>query len=805
MTGVEYVSAETLAGAWRELELAFAAARAAAGGTLQDFLRALDPQWNLVGRVYFNLAENRRDEETPFAFVATYTAGLSKQAKAHHLKLGSALLEYAGDANHARMLSLLQPVQRAAERCEWLRELVDDGAIFHTLRWTPAEALRMLADVPTLEQAGVMVRMPPTWRAGRPSRPQVTATVGAKPPGGVGQDALLDFKVELTLDGEPLAADEVERLLASTDGLALLRGRWIELDRAKLEATLRHLQAVERRAAAGGLSFGEAMRLVSGVDVGAPAPTGTTAAAATAIDPMWTGVVAGPWLGELLRELRAPDADGGGALPGDELRATLRPYQQAGVRWLHLLSSLGLGACLADDMGLGKTIQVIALLLVRRREARRAKARRASASLLVAPASLLGNWVGELERFAPDLRVKVIHPSALQGTALGEIGAADLDVDLVITTYGTLHRAPALSQASWDLLIVDEAQAIKNPGARQTRAVKQLTARARIALTGTPVENRLGDLWSIFDFVNPGLLGSAKQFTTYTKKLAERTHNPYGPLRELVRPYLLRRLKTDRTVIADLPDKTEVKALCGLTRAQAALYQRAVEELAEALARGKASGIQRKGLVLAYIMRFKQICNHPSQWLGDGGWAEDGSGKLARLRELVEVIASRQEKALIFTQFREVTAPLAAFLGGVFGRPGLVLHGSTAVGARKELVRRFQDDESIPFFVLSLKAGGTGLNLTAASHVIHFDRWWNPAVEDQATDRAFRIGQKKNVLVHKLVCRGTVEERIDGMIERKQKLSRELLVGGAELDLTSLPDAELLRLVALDHRAALED
>jgi SNF2 family DNA or RNA helicase len=279
--------------------------------------------------------------------------------------------------------------------------------------------------------------------------------------------------------------------------------------------------------------------------------------------------------------------------------------------------------------------------------------------------------------------------------------------------------------------------------------------------------------------------------------------SPYAAVRELVRPYILRRLKTDRTVIADLPEKTEVKAYCALTKRQAALYQDSVAALAKELASvGAADKIRRRGLVLAYLLRFKQICNHPSQWLGDGVYAPGDSGKLARLAELAEVIASRQEKALVFTQFRELTGPLARFLAGVFGQPGLVLSGQTRVRERAALVRRFQEDETVPFFVLSLKAGGTGLNLTAATHVIHFDRWWNPAVEDQATDRAFRIGQTKGVLVHKLVCRGTVEERIDAMLEDKKSLSRELLEGGEEVRLTELEDRELLRLVSLDVRTA---
>ena len=317
------------------------------------------------------------------------------------------------------------------------------------------------------------------------------------------------------------------------------------------------------------------------------------------------------------------------------------------------------------------------------------------------------------------------------------------------------------------------------------------------------MENGLGDLWSIFDVINPGLLGTAKQFTLYTKGLTERAHNPYGPLRGLVRPYILRRMKTDRTIIADLPDKTEVTAHCHLSRRQAALYAQAVEDLARQLE--TADGIQRRGLVLAALMRLKQICNHPSHWLNDGDWAEAESGKFARLRQIAEVVAARQEKMLVFTQFREATQPLANFLGSVFGRAGLVLHGGTPVKQRQALVRQFQDSESAPFFVLSLKAGGSGLTLTAASHVVHFDRWWNPAVENQASDRAYRIGQKRNVLVHKFVCRGTVEERIGEVIDSKRELSDAVLTGGEEISLTALPDGELLRLVALDLTTAMRE
>jgi non-specific serine/threonine protein kinase len=792
MPGAEYLTGEVLRALWTAIDQAFAAELAESGATVQAFLTRLNPVWNVVGRVHLHLAENRRDEQAPFAFLATYTTRLSAQGTAQHLPLGQALREYAGAANKARLLSLLLPVQRAAERCPWLHQMIDAGEIFHPVRWSPPEAFRFLADVPALEQAGVVVRMPATWRANRPPRPQVTATVGGKAPSGLGQDALLDFRMAVTLEGEPLTPAEVKDLLAGASGLAFIRGRWVEFDGERLARTIAQFRKAEQLAAAGGLTFAEAMRMLAGADVG-------DGGGADRADPDWSRVVAGPWLAQTLRGLRGPEGLAH-VDPGRALRGRLRPYQQVGVRWLHLLSRLGLGACLADDMGLGKTIQVLALLLVQRGAGGAAR----RPSLLVAPASLLANWAEEIERFAPALVATIAHPSAMPAAELKALAPERLaTVDLVITSYGSLLRIPWLADTAWHLVVLDEAQAIKNPAAKQSRAAKQLRAPARIALTGTPIENRLGDLWSIFDFLNPGLLGSAKAFTGYTKRLGQQPHNPYGPLRDLVRPYILRRLKTDKAVIADLPDKTEVKAYCPLTRKQAALYQQAVQELAAEL--GRADGIRRRGLVLACLMRCKQICNHPSQWLGDGAWAEEDSGKWARLRELAEVMAARQEKALVFTQFREVTGPLAAFLGGVFGRPGLVLHGETAVKTRQELVRRFQEDEAVPFFVLSLKAGGAGLNLTAASHVVHFDRWWNPAVENQATDRAFRIGQTRHVLVHKFVCRGTVEEKIDQLIESKRQLSQELLEGGADLNLTELPDEELLKLVALDLHTALEE
>ena len=608
-------------------------------------------------------------------------------------------------------------------------------------------------------------------------------------------EAMLDFDVTLTLGGQRLSERETAALLAATEGLVLIKGQWVEVDRDRLGQVLDQWRDVQAQAEAGGVSFAQAMRMLAGTELADPSSDEASEARRE-----WSEVVAGRWLASNLDALRSPEIRAE-IEHGAGIEGKLRPYQKTGVQWLWSLHGLQLGGCLADDMGLGKTVQVIALLSMLRRKKSAGKRRDGGADLLVVPASLVDNWREELARFAPRLRVLIAHPSRIPTRELARLPAPEVDGhDAVITTYGTLARTPWMQEHRWRCVVLDEAQAIKNPSAKQTRAAKALRARWRLALTGTPVENKLGDLWSIFDFLNPGLLGSAKAFSEACKLMAAREHNAFEPLRKLVRPYILRRLKTDPSVISDLPAKTEVTAHCLLRKPQAALYQRSVEELARAL--GALEGIERRGVVLAFLTRFKQICNHPSQWLGDGEYGAADSGKFARLQELCEPIAARQEKLLVFTQYREMTAPLASFLAEAFGRPGLVLHGGTAVAKRSGIVKAFQESEDAPFMVLSLKAGGTGLNLTAASHVVHFDRWWNPAVENQATDRAFRIGQTRNVLVHKFVCKGTIEERIDELIAGKQQLSDALLAGGVESGLTEMDDDELLSFVSLDLQSA---
>ncbi len=787
MPGGEYLSADLLVILWNSL-LDWCAGAVDSGDGLQAFLAERAPKWRQVGRVCFNLAENKADPDRPFAFMATYVSGLGAAGRARHLPLGKALEQYAGAKNRPALINLLAPVQAASERCGWVRALVDSGAVYQPTAWTPDRAYRLLLSIPELEESGLTVRVPDWWR--RRPRPQVSVTVGDRKPSMLGINAVLDFDVAVALGDARLSQEDIEALMAGGDGLVLFKGQWIEVDREKLREAIAHWESLRQEAGNGGISFIEGMRLLAGAspDLAQKQQAET--------ERVWVHVEAGEALRGILAGLRDPARLG--TLPDTGLNATLRPYQEDGTAWLRFLTELGLGACLADDMGLGKTIQVLALLLQLRKTG-------TGPSLLVVPASLLGNWRAEAKRFAPLLRLAFLHPSETDTATLERIekspAKALASMDLAVTTYSMLARQEWLFQMRWRLVIIDEAQAIKNPGTRQTRAVKRLPAQARVALTGTPVENRLGDLWSIFDFLNPGLLGSAKVFKSFVDGLQARPTDQYAPLRRLVAPYILRRLKTDRTIIDDLPEKVETTRFCNLTKAQIRLYEQVVGAMKSALE--DADGMKRRALVLQTLMRLKQVCNHPSQLSGDGAYAAADSGKFLRLAEICEELAERQERVLVFTQFREIIDPLAAHLASVFGRGGLALHGDTGIPKRKGLVDQFQREDGPPFMILSLKAGGTGLNLTAASHVIHFDRWWNPAVEDQATDRAFRIGQRKNVLVHKFVTSGSVEEKIDLMITEKRQLATELLSGGGgEVDLTALSDSELMDLVRLDIRRA---
>jgi hypothetical protein len=638
---------------------------------------------------------------------------------------------------------------------------------------------------PLLAGAGFGVLLP-DWVGGARKRLGLKVTTRTRSAPGAapaaeskfGMGDLVDFRYDLAVGDDALSPEELEELARLKVPLVRLRGQWVELDDRHLQAALKFLERSQDR-------------------------SGTMTAAEALLDGLGeaddelpvVGVDADGWLGDLLSG--QADRRLAPVPTPPSFRGELRPYQERGLAWLSFLGDLGLGAILADDMGLGKTAQTLALL---------SKQDNTDPTLVVCPMSLVGNWQREAERFTPDLNLHVHHGAdRLSGE---ELSAALATADLVITTYGLAARdQEALSQVEWARVVCDEAQNIKNAATRQARAVRALPAQARIALTGTPVENRLSDLWSIMEFVRPGLLGPAERFRARFAVPIERNGDEEAAdrLKRITGPFILRRLKTDKTIISDLPDKLEMKVWCNLTPEQASLYQATVSDMMARIEAAEAAGegMERRGLVLATMAKLKQVCNHPAHLLGDGSRLDGRSGKLARLEEICDEVISDGDKALCFTQYAEFGRILQPYLASRLGCPVLYLHGGTSKRQRDAMVAEFQDSAEPALFLLSLKAGGTGLNLTAASHVIHIDRWWNPAVEQQATDRAFRIGQRKDVQVRKFVCVGTLEERIDAMIEEKKALA-ERIVGTGEGWLTELSTADLRQVVTLSPEAVSE-
>ncbi|MGO9759852.1 MAG: DEAD/DEAH box helicase [Solirubrobacteraceae bacterium] len=672
----------------------------------------------------------------------------------------------------------------------------------------PQDAIAFVRDAaPALEQAGFGVLAPPWWNK------RLRLTLKVEPfdeieegSGLFGLDGLCAYQWRIAVGDATLSLAELRELAALKLPLVMARGRWIVLRPEDVEAALAFF---ERRAERGQAPAGELIR--EGLGVGAEAKA----------DLPPVEIEGGGWLKELLstngdrklREVSTPMS----------FEGELRPYQQRGLAWLSFLSSLGLGACLADDMGLGKTVQLLALLLAEREYADRQsnggqsdgstqrtstrvqsgagrhRRKRLAPTLLVCPMSVAGNWEREAQRFASGLRVHVHHgPERLADKRFARAARAS---DLVITTYALATRdRDTLAAVKWERIALDEAQNIKTIDTKQTRAIRSLPARHRVALTGTPVENRLSELHSIMDFLNPGLLGPAATFKRCYATPIERYRDEHATarLRQATGPFILRRLKTDRQIIGDLPEKIEMRVDCHLTREQASLYEAVVEEMLQKAA--QVDGIERSGVILGALMKLKQVCNHPAHLLKDRSDLDGRSGKLARLEEILAEALAEGDRALCFTQFAEFGHMLRAHLQERLGREVMFLHGGTSKSARDEMVQRFQSEQGPAVFVLSLKAGGTGLNLTAANHVVHFDRWWNPAVEDQATDRAFRIGQEKNVQVRKLTCVGTLEERIDTLINSKKDLA-DRIVGTGEAWITELDTAQLRELVTLSAGA----
>lgn len=637
---------------------------------------------------------------------------------------------------------------------------------------------------PLLSESGFGVLIPPWWNKGA-AKTQLGIKLNVKPKrepkigkGIFTFDSIINYNWQLSLGGETISEEEFVHLSSLKEPLVRIRGQWVELKKDEIDAAIKFFRSKN----SGEMTLSEAMKLSIGHD---DSQTGLPIA----------GFEAHGKLSSLFEQLSGHKGIKQIKQPGSFI-GELRPYQVKGFSWLAFLRQYGLGACLADDMGLGKTIQLLALLLKDKEEGIDMP------TLLICPTSVVGNWQREAKKFAPSLRVLVHHGINRRKKEFLENVQ---DYDLVISTYALTHRdEDVLARVEWNGVVLDEAQNIKNSSTKQSQAVRQLKAGYRVALTGTPVENRLSELWSIMEFLNPGYLGSAAGFRRVFSLPIERYNDKEAGLRlrSIVTPFVLRRLKADSSIIKDLPDKIEIKEHCNLTREQATLYEAVVKDMLRKIE--ESEGIERKGAVLSALMRLKQVCNHPAHFLGDGSSLSERSGKLNRITEMLEEVLAEGDSVLIFTQFAEMGRMLMAHFQKVFGQEVLFLHGGVNQKQRDQMVMRFSENNCPRIFILSLKAGGVGLNLTRANHVFHFDRWWNPAVENQATDRAFRIGQTKNVLVHKFICDGTLEERIDEMIEVKKELA-ENIIGTGEGWLTEMTTQQLKELFTLRREAVADE
>lgn len=759
--GSEFITKSWIKAVFEKLHEVFAGEITAYEGTVAMYLAEQSQQLHVPERIFFHLVENKEDGDFPFAFLATY-ATKGEKGRITHMPLQYALTEYSG--RREKLLALLACLNEASEHSEFVRTAVESGEMFHPLRLTAQEAYQFLKEIPQIEASGILCRIPDWWRK-KQSSVSMKISIGDNAPSLLGFDSILSATPRLEADGMPLTREDVEQLLCQTEGLAYIKGKWVEVNHDRLKRLLEELDGKNVE-----ITLLQALR--GHADNALPEDEGV---------PMSNG----KWLSELLLKLRQPENIRKSRIPGT-VNAQLRPYQRNGYTWLHYMWKLGFGACLADDMGLGKTLQALTFMEKLRRD------KEAKRILLIVPASLLGNWQKEALKFVPDMPVQLIH-----GSGSAENLKANIDSDnsfLFITTYGMTVRVKEFADYEWDCVVLDEAQAIKNPATKQTHAVKKIPARMRIAMTGTPVENDLTNLWSIFDFIDKGLLGSFNDFRGFSKQTS-REPERYAQLRSMISPFMLRRLKTDKRIISDLPEKVETLEYVSLSKKQVVLYRKTVNELAKKL--DTLDGIERCGLILAALTNLKQICNHPSQYLGQEAFPPEESGKWAMLETICSTIYEKRERVLVFTQFKEMTEPISAYLETIFHKKGFVLHGGTSVSNRTKMVEAFNGEEYIPYMVLSVKAGGTGLNLTAANHVIHFDRWWNPAVENQATDRAFRIGQRKNVFVHKLVCEKTIEEKIDQMLHSKKELA-ENVVGSGENWITDMSNEQLLTMLKLE-------
>ena len=687
-------------------------------------------------RIYFHLVESR-NEDYPFAFMATYTTK-DDEGSVHHYPLRFALTEYKDDLEG--LSRLISPISRLSSSSPIIRGMIESGKIFYPVRFTEEEAYDFLLHASDYEGEGIECRIPNFWRKkGRYT--SLSISVGK---GSLSEGAIISLRPQMVYEGVAITQKEIKDLLDMKEGLAFLKGRWVALDKDKLRALLESDELFSSP-----MSVSDLVKYSSGIK--------KSSVKLSFSDRNWLDTLAS----SVSEDVTVPSS----------VNAVLRPYQSEGFRYLWAMNTLGFGFCLADDMGLGKTVQVLAYLEKLRTE------KKAKRVLLVLPSSLIGNWESEIERFTPSLDYSVYHGT---GRTIGESF-------LTITTYGVAGKDEELGKEEWDLVILDEAQYIKNSATKAYKALSSLTRKNAVILTGTPVENNLLNLWSLMEYINSGFLGSRTEFTRFMKDVDIES---LSSLRRAISPFILRRLKTDKSIIKDLPDKIETSLSVNLTKEQIILYNKVVADLETSFIEGEGE-FAAKGRVLAAIAKLKAICNHPDQYSGENVYKESESGKFELLKDLASTIHSNREKVLVFTQFREIIPALDNLLSTVFGSRGLIIDGSVTAKKRTETVKAFQNGEA-DYMVLSLRAAGVGLNLTRATNVIHFDRWWNPAVENQATDRAYRIGQKQKVMVYKFISKDTIEEKIDTLIRSKKELADSLL---SDLDsdiLTKLSSKELI-------------
>lgn len=732
--GLEFINKDWVLNILAQFNVAYKNVVEKSQKTHMEYLISKGNFFIIPSRIYFHLVENKDNDGYPFAFLATYTA--IDNGKLIHCPLKNALTQLKSDKN--KLTSLVSSITEATKESALIKKFVESGNIFYPTKLSEHEAYSFLKEVPFYERCGIVCRIP-KWYTESISKIQVDIDEQAKFSLHVDGDMIP--VPAMLYKGVEISYEEAQALLLKEEGLEIIKGKWIENNHSEIKELLREFDLLSQE----GTSLLEIFKMKS------------ISFKEQKSNPIPIEISQKSWLTRLFQK---DFDDSTNLLPTLPFSTVLRPYQTNAFKWMYGMSKLKMGVCLADDMGLGKTIEVLSFLDKIKEEGK-------EKVLIIVPATLVENWKKEINKFAPHFSVFILK---------GENEPVDDRVKayITITTYQTAIRLDYINRINWDLVVLDEAQAIKNYYTSQSKKVKSLNSKMRIAMTGTPIENNLLELWSLFDFINPGLLGTRNEFSYFYNSIKTGSAiEKQKKLKSLISPFILRRVKTDKKIIADLPNKHEIDVTINLSKKQIVLYRKIVSEFEEKKARTESSR-QNQALVFTTMLKLKQVCNHPSQYLGDEKYDLEDSGKFIELKRICETIHAKREKVLVFTQFKEIISAINELLSKVFNKIGYSIDGETSMQKRNAYIDSFQNGDT-PYMVLSLKTAGVGLNLTAAQNVIHFDRWWNPAVENQATDRVFRIGQTKNVTVYKFTTADTVEEYIFRKMAVKQQLTDEII------------------------------